>query len=318
MVDESYWKRSGSRILIRKGRFSTLFAITFDEKRPPYPYKVAMKTFVSPNEAAIHRKVACMCENIVQYYDYKEECLYLELADRGDGENLLRSLAMYGKYSEKHLVKLLFQLLTAVATLHRNGWAHRDIKPANILFFSSKTAKLCDFGCSKRFFDPSDCNSVRGTPAYMSPALLEAHDALQSQTQSDPFQDDMYALGCTIFSFASLQSLSEFGIVSDEVGDQLLSNYIRSELAAYSSGFQDLVLAMIRREAGQRVTASAALESLGKLTISLPNPHLQSGCLNCGLQPVSVAFRCRHGFCQACVQTIASGTRRCLVCQQQI
>ena len=317
MVEADYWTRPQTRKAISTGSFSTIYLVTFTERRPPYPYKVVMKTLVSPAEAAVHRQVACMCANIVQYYDYREGSLFVELADWGDGEKLLQSLAVYGKYTEDHLVKLLFQLLTAVEIMHRNGWVHRDIKPANVLIFSGKTAKLCDFGSSKRIFDPCDCHTVRGTPAFMSPALLSAHDALYVKARTDPFQDDIYALGCTIFNFARLQLISEFGDITDEVSAQLLENYIRAELEAFSAGFQDLVLAMVTREGGKRVSASEALRIIGRLSSPLEKRSL-SQCLRCCLQPASVALGCMHRFCQACLQTIVSTTRLCPVCKQSL
>lgn len=46
---------------------------------------------------------------------------------------------------------IIFHFLSSVAYLHSRGICHRDIKPHNVLVDpATGTAKLCDFGCSKR------------------------------------------------------------------------------------------------------------------------------------------------------------------------
>jgi serine/threonine protein kinase len=276
-----------------------------------------MKTPVSAVEAFIHKQVACICANIIQYYDYKDESLYMEFADRGDGESLLKSLEIYGRYEEKHLIKLFFQLITAVHAMHSNGWAHRDIKPANVLIFSSKMVKLCDFGSAKRFFDPCNSQSLHGTPAYMSPALLTAHDMDEAQTHSDPFQDDIYALGSTIFSFASLAILSDFGIIGDEVGDMLLENYVRAGLEPYSQDLQDIICEMVKREGNLRITAQKALEMIENLIGSVER-SIGPPCVGCNEHSASVEFHCRHRVCKRCSKAWMNSGGRCRLCNEQI
>ena len=317
MAEEGYWTRPHHSVPISRGQISSLFSLTYTEKRPPYPYKVAMKTCVRAEEAFIHKQVACICANIIQYYDYKDGNLYMEFADRGDGDCLLRSLQLYGRYEEKHLIKLIFQLITAVNAMHRNGWAHRDIKPGNVLFFSSKMVKLCDFGSAKRFFDPYDDQSLHGTPAYMSPALLLAHDMQETRAHSDPFQDDIYALGSTIFSFASLEILGEFGMAGDEAGDMLLEGYVRAGLGSYSRDLQDIVYEMVKREGNLRISAQNALEMIEKLIGSVER-SLEPLCVGCNERFATVEFHCRHRVCKRCSKAWARSGGCCRLCNEQI
>ena len=51
--------------------------------------------------------------------------------------------------TEKHVRVLMYNLLSAVNSVHSAGLMHRDIKPANILLNSSCHIKLCDFGSAR-------------------------------------------------------------------------------------------------------------------------------------------------------------------------
>ena len=63
--------------------------------------------------------------------------------------------------SEEALKRLMFQLLQALAHMHRNGIFHRDIKPENILV-THNSLRLADFG------------SCRGVHAKVQRRLLMA------------------------------------------------------------------------------------------------------------------------------------------------
>ncbi|KAJ5746945.1 kinase-like protein [Penicillium nucicola] len=71
---------------------------------------------------------------------------------------------------------ITFQLLDALAFMHKDGYAHRDLKPANI-FVSSKGPdwwiKIGDFGVSKRVdHDLTALRTAIGTLSYMAPEML--------------------------------------------------------------------------------------------------------------------------------------------------
>lgn len=74
-------------------------------------------------------------------------------------------------------------IASALDFLHIHGWLHRDVKPANILYDSSGTSHLADFGLSKVYAGPPDRGLTRlgspapGTPRYMSPEMLTAEPA---------------------------------------------------------------------------------------------------------------------------------------------
>ena len=58
--------------------------------------------------------------------------------------------------------------------LHANNIAHRDVKGANILVDLDGTAKLADFGQSKRDQEEG-FQTVKGTPFWMAPEVIRGY-----------------------------------------------------------------------------------------------------------------------------------------------
>ena len=50
---------------------------------------------------------------------------------------------------EDHILKILYNMICAVAFIHSTNIIHRDLKPANILIDSDCNVKICDFGLSR-------------------------------------------------------------------------------------------------------------------------------------------------------------------------
>jgi mitogen-activated protein kinase 7 len=53
------------------------------------------------------------------------------------------------KYSEKHIIQILFSLLQSLHFIHSANIMHRDIKPGNLLVTDSLEVVLCDFGLAR-------------------------------------------------------------------------------------------------------------------------------------------------------------------------
>jgi len=81
-------------------------------------------------------------------------------------------------------VKLLIQVLQALAYLHRRGILHRDLKPANVLVNGQGQVKVLDFGLSTAV---AHAKGTAGTLTYMAPEVL------QGQAVSEA--SDLYAVG---------------------------------------------------------------------------------------------------------------------------
>jgi len=115
------------------------------------------------------------------------------------GESLRVKLAREGELPVTEAVKILREVVDALAYAHRCGVVHRDIKPDNVLL-SEGHALVADFGVAKAVSASSgDGHSsltslgvALGTPAYMSP----------EQAAADPHVDhraDIYAVGVLVY-----------------------------------------------------------------------------------------------------------------------
>ncbi|HKT61629.1 MAG TPA: protein kinase, partial [Gemmatimonadales bacterium] len=113
------------------------------------------------------------------------------------GESLRVKLAREGELPVAEAVRILREVVDALAYAHRNGVVHRDIKPDNILL-SEGHAVVTDFGVAKAVTASSGGASLTslgvalGTPAYMAP----------EQAVADPHVDhraDIYAVGALAY-----------------------------------------------------------------------------------------------------------------------
>jgi serine/threonine-protein kinase len=113
----------------------------------------------------------CAHPNIVAVYDYAvhdgNPFLAMEYVE---GSNLSQVLKQSGRFAPAAAVRVIGQVLDALACAHGFGIVHRDVKPANILLLADERVKMTDFGISR--VDTSaltQAGSVIGTPSYMSP-----------------------------------------------------------------------------------------------------------------------------------------------------
>ena len=109
------------------------------------------------------------------------------------GEPLRAKLGREGELPIPDAVRILREVVDALAYAHRMGVVHRDIKPDNVLL-SEGHAVVTDFGVAKAVSESHGTGSLTslgvalGTPAYMAP----------EQAAGDPHVDhraDLYAVG---------------------------------------------------------------------------------------------------------------------------
>ena len=119
-----------------------------------------------------------------------------------EGESLGQKLAREGELSVPETVRILSDVLGALAHAHEHDVAHRDIKPDNILL-TDDVAVVADFGVAKALSAAADPGSsltsggiALGTPAYMSPEQASGDPATDHRT-------DIYAIGAMAYQMLS-------------------------------------------------------------------------------------------------------------------
>jgi serine/threonine-protein kinase len=123
-----------------------------------------------------------------------------------DGESLRAAIERKKSFSAREVVRILHDVVDALAFAHARGVIHRDIKPANILTQGSH-ALVTDFGVAKAISAALPIGAVTtagiaiGTPAYMAPEQLAGDPAADHRI-------DIYAVG--LLSYELLTGVSPF------------------------------------------------------------------------------------------------------------
>nr|AIS67218.1 BCK1 [Cryphonectria parasitica] len=134
--------------------------------------------------------------NIVQYLGCERKetsiSIFLEYIPGGSIGSCLRK---HGKFEESVVASLTQQTLSGLAYLHREGILHRDLKADNILLDVDGTAKISDFGISKKtdnIYGNDKTNSMQGSVFWMAPEVI------RSQGEGYSAKVDIWSLGCVV------------------------------------------------------------------------------------------------------------------------
>jgi serine/threonine protein kinase len=110
-----------------------------------------------------------------------------------EGDTLRERIEKEGELPVSEAVRIIREVVDALASAHSQGVVHRDIKPDNIML-SGRHAMVMDFGVAKAVSEATGRNTLTtvgvalGTPTYMAP----------EQATADPHVDhraDIYAVG---------------------------------------------------------------------------------------------------------------------------
>ena len=114
-----------------------------------------------------------------------------------EGESLRARLGREGELPVPEAVRLLREVVDALAYAHRQGIVHRDIKPDNILL-SQHHAVVTDFGIAKALTAAGGAATLTGTglaigtPAYMAPEQATGEAGVDHRA-------DIYSLGALAY-----------------------------------------------------------------------------------------------------------------------
>jgi serine/threonine protein kinase len=261
--------------LIGKGGFSRVYK-AFDRRLDRW---VALKIYKG-NEfleryspiAEIRRVVNLDHPNICRYLDIEEiekengfgekETTQICVMELLDGGNFAQYYAAHPE--EMVMKKLLADVLTGLAYLHKNGMIHRDIKPANILIketMDGPVAKITDFGISKlsNSINSNSSSALIVSIPYMAPEQLNAKKYGINENIS--FNLDLWSLGVTIYEVITNDIL--FRNNEQDSSEQIMTNIMAPELPAkvreLPQPFRDIVSHCIVKDARNRAQRAEEL-----------------------------------------------------------
>ena len=167
-----------------------------------------------------------------------------------------------GFLNEKTAKFLVYQILVALAYLHKRSIVHCDLKPENVLLFSSENGpgpsdprprvKLCDFGFARIIGEQSFRSSVVGTPAYLPPEVLRNEGYNRSL--------DMWSAG--IIVYVTLSGTFPFN-EEDDINEQYQNctqefMFPGEYWAGISGEAIDLISALLQVQRRKRLTVGKA------------------------------------------------------------
>ncbi|MBW8271146.1 serine/threonine-protein kinase, partial [Caldovatus aquaticus] len=216
--------------------------------------------------------------SIVAVYDYGENAEYawivMELVEGGSLKDILdrgERLAL------PQIVRLMEQVLGALAFSHQRGVVHRDIKPANIMLTADGQVKIADFGIARlENSSMTQVGTLMGTPSYMAP----------EQFRGEPVdaRADIWAAGVVLYQLLTGEKPFEGGF------NAVMHKALNTEPPPPSTlsvtaprGFDSVVArAMAKRPEDRFPTATAFAEAI-RAAASAPAAAAPAGAATAGV-----------------------------------
>ncbi len=175
-----------------------------------------------------------------------------------EGESLRGALTKAKRLPTRDVVRILHDVVDALAYAHARGIVHRDIKPDNILT-SGMHALVTDFGVAKALSASipmaggTSTGMAIGTPAYMAPEQLAADPAADHRV-------DIYAVG--LLAYELLTGRSPFGGSSPQatMAAQLTETpKPPHQFADIPEGLSAVIMHCLEKDAAKRPQSAQAL-----------------------------------------------------------
>jgi len=120
----------------------------------------------------------------------------------------LKQFILENNISFQDKLALIYQIISAIYSLHQNNILHLDIKPENILINENLESKLIDFGLAKIFErreDVETSNTIVGFSRHYAPVEMYSN----SKSREIGVWTDIYSLGALIYFILFGKDLKE-------------------------------------------------------------------------------------------------------------
>jgi len=187
-------------------------------------------------------------------YKYGSVELHLALMDCD-----LRKRIHTSPLSRKQILSIIKDISYGLHFLHSHSIAHRDLKPSNILVScegENISAKLCDFGLSRKFSSDLDRGSdYMVTRWYRAPEVMDI-------TQSYGFAIDMWAFGCVIYEMVARWTLFKMDN-EKEFKDHMKRVSVRLNRIEHKD-IRDMACALVKEDPKERWDSERCVKEFAK------------------------------------------------------
>ncbi|VEL42720.1 unnamed protein product [Protopolystoma xenopodis] len=242
-----------------------------------FALKVLGDNHKARREVDLHWR-ASSCPHIVKLVDVYENnnlntkknhlLIVMESMDGGELFSRIQQRANEA-FTEREAAKIIWQISSAIAHLHRMNIAHRDLKPENLLFtISSNDAvlKLTDFGFAKEVTAGKSLQTPCFTPYYVAPEVLGPEKYDKSCPEKYDKSCDMWSLG--VISYILLCGYPPFYSHNGQPISPGMKTRIRngqyafpaSEWANVSEDAKDLIRKLLLTEPDRRLTITEVMK----------------------------------------------------------
>src|SRR6185503_7927879 len=187
-----------------------------------------------------------------------------------EGESLRAAVERKKHYTAREVMRILHDVVDALAFAHERGVIHRDIKPANVLTQGSH-ALVTDFGVAKALSAALPLSGVTttgiaiGTPAYMAPEQLAGDSTADHRM-------DIYAVGLLAYELATGESPFTGPSPRETLAAQLtrVPNPLHEVSPEVPRTLSDLIMRCLAKDPNARPqNADEILQELDSLTMPM-------------------------------------------------
>ena len=147
------------------------------------------------NEIDVMRK--CDHSHIIKLYEVYEDIKHVHLVmELLEGGELFCRIKNKGSYTESDAIKVMKNILEALAYLHDKRIVHRDLKPENLILASNEddyNVKIADFGLATFIKEGEKLQLPWGSPGYV------AYELLQDPSPGYDWKADIFSVGVIMY-----------------------------------------------------------------------------------------------------------------------
>lgn len=214
---------------------------------------------------------------------FEEENRFCLVFEKMYGGHLLAHIQRRERFVEREASDVVREVAAALVFLHENGVAHRDLKPQNVLCVKKDQitpVRICDFDLSSMVISPATPTKTPvlftpvGSAEFMAPEVVET---FRGDVFSYDKKCDLWSLGVMLYMMLSGRPPFsgqcgwncgwDKGEECPKCQDMLLSSIINGhfefpekEWGGVSPEAKDLIIHLLVREAGERLSAKQVLQ----------------------------------------------------------